>query len=58
MKPTLGAIVDDLGAPGAVVLVRSPEIGTCFLSFGSRTLDGTKPIGLDDQFRIGATRRR
>jgi D-alanyl-D-alanine carboxypeptidase len=54
MKPKLAAMVEDLKAPGAVVLVRSPEIGNCFLSFGSGTLDGKRPIRLDDQFRIGS----
>lgn len=54
MKPKLAAMVEDLKAPGAAVLVRSPEIGTCFLSFGARTLDGKQPIRLDDQLRIGS----
>src|SRR5689334_22249312 len=54
MRPKLAALVKDLKAPGAVVLVRSPEIGTCFLSFGSRTLGGHERIGPDDQLRVGS----
>ncbi len=54
MRPKLAALVKDLKAPGAVVLVRSPTIGSCFLSFGSRTLGGHKSIGPNDQLRIGS----
>ena len=54
MRPKLGALVKDLTAPGAVVLVRSPTIGDCFLSFGARTLSGHSRIGRNDQFRIGS----
>jgi D-alanyl-D-alanine carboxypeptidase len=54
MRPKLAAVVKDLKAPGAVVLVRSPTIGNCFLSFGSRILGRNEPIGPDDQFRIGS----
>ena len=53
MRPKLSALVKNLKAPGAVVLVRSPKID-CFLSFGTRTLNGRKRIGPDDQFRIGS----
>ncbi len=54
MRPKLAALVKDLRAPGAVVLVRSPKIGHCFLSFGARTLGGHHPIGPNDQLRIGS----
>lgn len=47
-------MVNDMRVPGAVVLVRSPKLGNCFLSFGARSLGGDQPIGLDDQFRIGS----
>jgi D-alanyl-D-alanine carboxypeptidase len=54
MRPELAALVKDLKAPGAVVLVKSPTIGNCFLSFGSRVLGRKEPIGPNDQFRIGS----
>jgi len=54
MRPTLGALVEDLKVPGAVVLVRSAKLGNCFLTFGTRSLAGDRPIGLNDQFRIGS----
>jgi D-alanyl-D-alanine carboxypeptidase len=47
-------LVDDLAATGAVVLVQSPELGDCFLSYGVRALGEDEPIALDDQFRIGS----
>jgi D-alanyl-D-alanine carboxypeptidase len=54
LRPKLAALVEELKAPGAVVLVRSPAIGSCFLSFGTRSLGGDEPIGPNDQFRIGS----
>jgi D-alanyl-D-alanine carboxypeptidase len=54
MRPKLAALVEDLKAPGAVVFVRSPEIGNCFMSFGARSLEGDQPIGMNTQFRIGS----
>ncbi|WP_232497160.1 serine hydrolase domain-containing protein [Agromyces humatus] len=54
MEPTLADLVDGMLVPGAVVLVRSPDLGDCFLSFGTRSLDEQQPIGLDDQFRIAS----
>ena len=54
MQPTLEGLADDMNVPGAVVLVRSPELGDCFLSFGARSLEEQQPISLDDQFRIGS----
>ncbi len=54
LKPTLAGLVEDMNAPGAVVLVRSPDLGDCFLTFGTRALGEEQPIGLDDQFRIGS----
>jgi D-alanyl-D-alanine carboxypeptidase len=54
MQPTVEGLVEDMNMPGAVVLVRSPELGDCFLSLGTRVLEEQQPIGLDDQFRIGS----
>jgi D-alanyl-D-alanine carboxypeptidase len=54
MQPKLEALVQDMKVPGAVVLVRSPKLGNCFLTFGTRSLEQDRPIGLDDQFRIGS----
>src|SRR5437763_799960 len=54
MRLKLAALVKDLMEPGAVELVRSPTIGRCFLSLGSRTLGGHEAIGPDDQLRIGS----
>lgn len=54
VRPTLAALFEDLKAPGAVVLVRSPKIGSCYLRFGSRSLGSEAPIRPNDQFRIGS----
>jgi D-alanyl-D-alanine carboxypeptidase len=54
MRPTLGGLVKDMRVPGAVVLVRSPKLGRCFLTFGARRLHGKRPIRINDQFRIAS----
>ncbi len=54
LQPTLNELVEGMKIPGAVVVVRSPEVGDCSLTFGTRDLDEQQPIGFDDQFRIGS----
>jgi len=41
--------------PGAVVIVRSPTLGDWSEAFGTRQVGMTKPLGVDDHFRIGST---
>ncbi|MGW0017984.1 serine hydrolase domain-containing protein [Rhodococcus sp. NPDC003382] len=54
MEPDLAGLADSMNVPGAVVMVLSPELGDCLLTFGSRTVGEQEPIGFDDQLRIGS----
>jgi D-alanyl-D-alanine carboxypeptidase len=54
LRSTLETVVDELNAPGAVVVVHSRELGECALSFGTGNLAEQQPIAFDDQFRIGS----
>jgi D-alanyl-D-alanine carboxypeptidase len=54
LRPKLEAMVDEMLVPGAVVVVRSEELGDWSASFGTRTLDGSQPVGIDDSVRIGS----
>jgi D-alanyl-D-alanine carboxypeptidase len=54
VHPELDRIVRDLAVTGAVVLVRSPELGDWATTMGTRTWHGTEPVALDDHVRIGS----
>ena len=53
-RPKLQQIFADTLTPGAVVLVRSPELGDWAATFGTRTLGGRVPVTLADHVRIGS----
>src|SRR5918997_1287398 len=54
VQPELDRIMGDLAVTGAVVLVRSPELGDWATTMGTRTWHGTEPVTLDDHVRIGS----
>lgn len=40
--------------PGAVVLVRSPQLGDFEQAFGTSAIDSDQPVSVDDHFRVGS----
>ncbi len=54
LQPQLDQLVADMAVTGAVVLVRSPELGDWTTSFGTRTWHCTDPVTLADHVRIGS----
>jgi len=54
LRPKLQQIFADTLTPGAVVLVRSPELGDWAATFGTRTLGGRVSVTLADHVRIGS----
>ena len=54
LRPSLQQIVTDTLTPGAVVLVRSPELGDWTATFGTRALGSAEPVTLADHVRIGS----
>lgn len=54
LSSTITALTEEMRAPGAVVLVRSAELGDCFISLGSEVIGEDRPIGEDAAFRIGS----
>jgi D-alanyl-D-alanine carboxypeptidase len=54
LRPKLQQIFADTLTPGAVVLVRSPELGDWAATFGTRTRGGRVPVTLADHVRIGS----
>ncbi|HLU56544.1 MAG TPA: serine hydrolase domain-containing protein [Pseudonocardia sp.] len=54
LRPELEALVDDMLVTGAVVQVRSPELGDWTTTFGTRTFRGTEPVQTGDHIRIGS----
>jgi D-alanyl-D-alanine carboxypeptidase len=54
LRPKLQQIVTDTLTPGAVVLVRSPELGDWTATFGTRALGSADPVTLADHVRIGS----
>jgi D-alanyl-D-alanine carboxypeptidase len=54
LQPKLEALVNEMRVPGAVVVVRSKELGDWTAKFGTRTLGGNQPVGIDDHVRIGS----
>ena len=54
LRPKLQQIFTDTLTPGAVVLVRSPELGDWIATFGTRALGGADPVTLADHVRVGS----
>jgi D-alanyl-D-alanine carboxypeptidase len=54
LKPKLQQIITETLAPGAVVLVRSPELGDWTATFGTRAIGSSAPITRADHVRIGS----
>lgn len=54
IKPEIEGLLKEMMVPGAVVLVRSPELGDWSAAFGYRDLEKTAPITVADHFRIGS----
>ncbi|WP_246078742.1 serine hydrolase domain-containing protein [Modestobacter excelsi] len=54
VQPELDRLMTDLAITGAVVLVRSPELGDWATTMGTRTWHGTEPVTLADHVRIGS----
>jgi D-alanyl-D-alanine carboxypeptidase len=54
VQPELDRLVRDLAVTGAVVLVRSPELGDWATTMGTRTWHGTEPVTLADHVRVGS----
>jgi D-alanyl-D-alanine carboxypeptidase len=54
VQPELDRLMSDLAITGAVVLVRSPELGDWATTMGTRTWHGTEPVTLADHVRIGS----
>jgi CubicO group peptidase (beta-lactamase class C family) len=54
VRPELDRLMRDLAVTGAVVLVRSPELGDWSTTMGTRTWHGTEPVTLADHVRIGS----
>jgi len=54
LRPKLQVLFRDMAVPGAVVLVRSRELGNWSATFGTRKIGTTEPLGINDHFRIGS----
>ena len=54
VQPELDRLMRDLAVTGAVVLVRSPELGDWATTMGTRTWHGTEPVTLADHVRVGS----
>jgi D-alanyl-D-alanine carboxypeptidase len=54
LKPAIDEVVAELGIVGAVVMVRSPELGDWSTAIGTRTYQGDDPVTVDDHVRIGS----
>lgn len=54
LQPQLEQLARDLLVTGAVVQVRSPELGDWTTTIGTRTFRGTDPVQVGDHVRIGS----
>ncbi|MBC3192828.1 beta-lactamase family protein [Pseudonocardia sp. C8] len=54
LQPQLEQLARDLLVTGAVVEVRSPELGDWTTTLGTRTYRGTDPVQVGDHVRIGS----
>ncbi len=53
LEETVAGLADELLAPGVVVLIRSPQ-GDFQFAYGTTTVNGRKPITMEDHARIGS----
>ncbi len=53
LRAQFDALATELGAPGAAMLVRTPQ-GEVTATYGVTQLRGSTPVSLDDHFRIGS----
>ncbi|GAA5142065.1 serine hydrolase domain-containing protein [Pseudonocardia adelaidensis] len=54
LQPELEGLARDMLVTGAVVQVRSPELGDWTTTIGTRTFRGTEPVRAEDHVRIGS----
>ncbi|GAB4052407.1 serine hydrolase domain-containing protein [Catellatospora paridis] len=54
LDTALQTIIKDMGVPGAVVMITSPEKGNWTKTFGTQALGSRSPVTVDDHFRIGS----
>ncbi|TQM44459.1 serine hydrolase domain-containing protein [Pseudonocardia cypriaca] len=54
LQPELEQLAKDMLVTGAVVQVRSPELGDWTTTIGTRTFRGTEPVQVGDHVRIGS----
>ena len=54
LQPELEQLAKDMLVSGAVIEVRSPELGDWTTTFGTRTYHGTDPVQVSDHIRIGS----
>ncbi|MHA6782542.1 serine hydrolase domain-containing protein [Pseudonocardia saturnea] len=54
LQPRLEALAQEMLVTGAVVLVRSPELGDWTTTIGTRTYRGDDPVQLGDHVRVGS----
>jgi D-alanyl-D-alanine carboxypeptidase len=54
LQPELEQLAQDMLVTGAVVQVRSPELGDWTSTIGTRTFRGTDPVQVGDHVRIGS----
>jgi D-alanyl-D-alanine carboxypeptidase len=54
LRPVLEKLVADLLVTGAVVMIKSPELGDWTTTIGTRTYRGTDPVQPTDHIRIGS----
>ena len=54
LRPQLEALAQEMLVTGAVVLVRSPELGDWSTTIGTRTYRGDDPVQVGDHVRVGS----
>jgi D-alanyl-D-alanine carboxypeptidase len=54
LRPQLEALAQEMLVTGAVVLVRSPELGDWSTTIGTRTYRGDDPVEVGDHVRVGS----
>lgn len=54
LGPAITTLMQDNAIPGAVVVVKSAKQGNWSAAFGTRSIDTSKPMSVDDYFRVGS----
>src|SRR5688572_4495047 len=54
LQPQLEQLAGEMLTTGAVIQVRSPELGDWTTTIGTRTFRGTDPVQVSDHIRIGS----